>query len=110
MTADADLVQYPPQQAFYNLLPPREADYWTTKLKFSSFDALNATATYIPYMGDFKVVYVIGSQDRAVSPELAQTWIDQPRAEFTVEHLDSDHIAMLSTPTEVVELIKKYSV
>ena len=110
VTADANLVDYPPQKAFYNLLPAREADYWTEKLSFSSFDALNATATYIPYMGEFEVVYVVGNQDNAVSPALADVYIKQPRAEFTVEHIDSDHLAMLSKPDEVTELIKRYSV
>lgn len=109
VTADADLVHYPPQQAFYNLLPAREADFWTKKLSFSSFDALNATATYIPYMGDFKVVYVVGSEDRAVSPAMAQAYIDQPRAKFTVERIEADHISMLSEPDKVAEIIKKYS-
>ncbi|KAJ4348428.1 uncharacterized protein N0V89_009802 [Didymosphaeria variabile] len=108
VTADGDPT-LPPQKAFYNLLPPREADYWTGKLDFSSFDALNATATYIPYTGDFEVVYVVGSQDKSVTPEWAQAFIDQPGAKFTVEHLDADHISMLSKPKEVSGLIVKYS-
>lgn len=87
----------------------KEADYWTTKLDFSSFDALNATATYIPYAGDFKVVYVIGSQDICVPPVWAQTFIDQPSAKTAVEHLDADHVSMLSKPREVTDLIVKYS-
>ncbi|KAK7180645.1 hypothetical protein DPSP01_014042 [Paraphaeosphaeria sporulosa] len=108
VTSDGDK-DLPPQKAFYNLLPTKEADYWTSKLSFSSFDALNATATYIPYAGDFNVVYVVGSQDKSVPPAWAQTFIDQPGARFTVEHLDADHVSMLSKPKEVTDLIVKYS-
>lgn len=57
----------PPQELFYNLLYAKEATYWSERLSFSSFAALNATATYIPYSGDFQVVYVICRQDRAVT-------------------------------------------
>lgn len=108
VTADGD-PDLPPPKAFYNLLPAKEADFWTTKLDFSSFDALNATATYIPYTGDFTVVYVIGSQDNSVPPQWAQSFIDQPGAKFTVEHLDADHVSMLSKPKEVTDLIIKHS-
>ncbi|KAL5395877.1 hypothetical protein PMIN06_004353 [Paraphaeosphaeria minitans] len=108
VTSDGDK-DLPPQKAFYNLLPPKEADYWTSKLSFSSFDALNATATYIPYAGDFEVVYVVGKQDNSVPPAWAQTFIDQPGAKFIVEHLDADHVPMLSKPEEVTDLIVKYS-
>ncbi|KAL1602736.1 hypothetical protein SLS60_006157 [Paraconiothyrium brasiliense] len=108
VTADGDPTLRP-QKAFYNLLPAKEADYWTGKLDFSSFDALNATGTYIPYTGDFKVVYVVGSQDKSVTPKWAQAFIDQPGAKFAVEHLDADHVAMLSKPKEVSDLILKYS-
>ncbi|KAF2444237.1 alpha/beta-hydrolase [Karstenula rhodostoma CBS 690.94] len=108
VTADGD-EDLPPQKAFYNFLPAKEADYWTSKLRFSSFNALNATATYLPYTGDFEVVYVIGSQDKSVPPAWAQTFIDQPGAKFTVEQLDADHVSMLSKPKEVTDLIVKYS-
>lgn len=110
ITADADMVNYPPQKAFYDLLPESEADYWTSQLDFESFEAANATATYIPYTGDFEVVYVVGSEDHAVTTEMSNMWIDQPQAQFIVEHLYADHISMLSKPDEVAELIKKYSV
>jgi hypothetical protein len=108
VTSDGD--QYlPPPKAFYSLLLAEEADYWTSRLKFSSFDALNATATYIPYTGDFKVVYVVASQDNSIPPAWAQSFINQPGAKFTVEHLDADHVSMLSKPNEVTDLILKYS-
>jgi hypothetical protein len=40
-------------------------------LQFSSISALNATATYVPYTDDFKILYILGSQDHAVTLELA---------------------------------------
>ncbi|KAF1970416.1 alpha/beta-hydrolase [Bimuria novae-zelandiae CBS 107.79] len=110
ITPDGDMVNAPPQKAFYNLLSAKEADYWTSKLDFESFEAANATATYISYTGDFEVVYVVGDQDTAISLQLVQSWIDQPGAKFTVEHIDSDHVSMLSKPDEVTALIQKYSV
>lgn len=109
VTADADLVNHPPRKAFYNLLPTQEAEFWTSKLTFSSFTALNATASYIPYTGDFEVVYVVGRRDQAIPAALTQAWIDQPRAQFIVERLDADHVPMLSKPGDVARLIAKYS-
>lgn len=107
--SDGNMTNFPPQKTFYNLLPSQEADYWTSKLTFSSFTALNATATYIPYTGDFRVVYVVGNQDNTVTPATAQTYIDQPGAKFKVEYLDADHVMMLSKPDEVCALIQKYA-
>ena len=97
----------PPSVSFYNDLSPKEAEFWTKKLTFSSFEALNATATYIPYRGDFKCVYVIGKRDNSVPPEFAQTYINQPGAQFTVEWLDAGHAPMLGQPGNVAKIIRK---
>lgn len=108
--ADGDLTNFPPQKAFYNLLPPADADYWASKLNFDAFDALNATAKYVPYTGDFRVVYVAGNQDNTITPTIWGLYVDQPDAKFTrVEHIDADHIPMLSRPAEVAALIRKYA-
>jgi pimeloyl-ACP methyl ester carboxylesterase len=104
---DNDLVNFPPEKTFYNALNPREQKIWVKRLKFSSFKALAANATYIPYTGDFKCTYVIGERDNSVPPAFAQTYIDQPGAKFNVERLDADHVPMLSKPDDVVNLIKK---
>ncbi|KAF3049974.1 hypothetical protein E8E11_006219 [Didymella keratinophila] len=56
VTWDLDLVNYPPQLTFYNLLDTSAADYWTSQLLPSSFKALNATGTYIRYDGSFRTL------------------------------------------------------
>ncbi|KAF2788014.1 alpha/beta-hydrolase, partial [Melanomma pulvis-pyrius CBS 109.77] len=104
---DNDLVNFPPQKTFYNALDPRGQEVWTRRLRFSSFEALAANATYIPYTGDFKCTYVIGERDNSIPPAFAQTYIDQPGAKFEVVRLDADHVPMLSRPEDVARLIKK---
>jgi pimeloyl-ACP methyl ester carboxylesterase len=104
---DNDLVNFPPKKTFYNALNSREQEFWVRRLKFSSFKALAGNATYIPYTGDFKCTYVIGERDNSVPPAFAQTFIDQPGAQFEVERLDVDHVPMLSKPEDVASLIKK---
>ncbi|KAF2704246.1 hypothetical protein K504DRAFT_494986 [Pleomassaria siparia CBS 279.74] len=105
---DNDLEQYPPAVTFYNDLSSSEQKEWSQKLNFSSFDALNAYPTYIPYTGDFKCTYVIGEKDFSVPPSLAESLIGQEGAIFTVQRLaDADHVPMLSRPDEVVEEIQR---
>ena len=109
VTWDLDLVTYPPQVTFNNLLDTSAADYWATQLLPSSFKALNATGTYIPYDGKFRTLYVIGKHDNSVSPAFAQTYIDQEGAEFEVETIDGDHVPMLSRPEAVVDIIRRFA-
>lgn len=96
----------PPQFVFYNDLSPREADFWTSKLTWSSFDSAAANSTYIPYTGDFRCVYVIGKRDNAVPPAFARTWIEQEGARFEVRELDAGHVPMLGQPENVVGIIR----
>ncbi|PSN62653.1 alpha/beta-hydrolase [Corynespora cassiicola Philippines] len=103
---DNDLAAYPPSKTFYNLLPEKEQKEWAGKLRFSTYAALAANATYIPYTGDFKTIYVIGRQDNSVPEAWAKTFIEQPGAKFEVRYLDADHVPMLSRPKEVVELLE----
>jgi len=104
---DNDLANFPPEKTFYNALNLREQKTWVRRLKFSSLNALAGNATYIPYTGDFKCTYVIGERDNSVPPAFAQTFINQPGAQFEVERLDADHVPMLSKPDDVANLIKK---
>ncbi|PVH96647.1 alpha/beta-hydrolase [Periconia macrospinosa] len=109
---DGDLQSSPPDKEFYNVLAqrnPAAANYWVGQLRYSSFAALNATARYIPYNGDFRVIYVAGKQDNSVPPELWHSYLDQPGAKFILEVLDGDHVPMLSRPEEVVKLIINYT-
>lgn len=76
---DNDLENYPPSKTFYNLLSAKDAQFWSSRLDFSAFAALNATATYIPYTGDFKCVYAVGLQDNSIPPAFAYTFINQVR-------------------------------
>ncbi|KAF1843939.1 alpha/beta-hydrolase [Cucurbitaria berberidis CBS 394.84] len=106
---DAEPLSSPPSLTFYNLLAPAQAAYWSSKLAPSSFTALNATATYIPYMGDFRCLYVIGERDNCVPPALAQSYIDQDGAVFETLVIDGDHLPMLSRPEKTVEIIRRFS-
>lgn len=106
VTSDGD-PNIPPSVSFYNDLSPQDSVYWTSQLTFSSFNSLNATPTYIPYSGDFDCKYVIGKLDNSVPEGFAQTFLQQPGAQFEVEYIDAGHLPMLSKPDEVVELIKK---
>lgn len=108
MTWDLDLVTYPPQLTFYNLLNASAADYWTSQLLPSSFKALNATGTYIPYDGTFRTLYVVGEHDNSVSPGFAQSYIEQEGAIFEVKTIGGDHVPMLSRSKEVVDVIRKF--
>lgn len=104
---DNDLANFPPEKTFYNALDPAEQKVWVKRLEFSSFEALAANSTYIPYTGDFKCTYVIGERDNSIPPAFAQTYINQPGAKFEVVRLDADHVPMLSRPEDVARLIKK---
>ncbi|KAF2174877.1 alpha/beta-hydrolase, partial [Zopfia rhizophila CBS 207.26] len=104
---DSDMKNFPPEQTFYNDLPAEQARFWASKLQFSSYAALNASATYIPYTGSFDCTYVLGLRDQTLPPQWAQAFIDQPGAEFRVEELDASHSAMLSKPKEVANIIRK---
>ncbi len=109
VTWDLDLANYPPQLTFYNLLNTSTANYWTSQLLPSSFKALNATGTYIPYSGRFRTLYVVGEHDNSVSPAFAQTYLDQKGALFEVEYIDGDHVPMLSKPEAVVDIIRRFA-
>ncbi|KAJ8112105.1 hypothetical protein OPT61_g5452 [Boeremia exigua] len=109
VTWDLDLVNYPPQLTFYNLLNATAADFWTSQLLPSSFKALNATGTYIPYDGTFRTLYVVGEYDNSVSPAFAQTYLDQEGAVFEVEIIGGDHVPTLSQPKAVVDVIRRFA-
>ncbi|OAL46144.1 alpha/beta-hydrolase [Pyrenochaeta sp. DS3sAY3a] len=98
----------PPSQTFYNLLPASSASYWTSQLLPSSFAALNATATYIPYNGDFRCLYVVGLRDNAIPPAFAESWLGQSGAVWERVVLDADHVPMLSRGEETVEVIRRF--
>ncbi|KAF2660618.1 alpha/beta-hydrolase [Lophiostoma macrostomum CBS 122681] len=104
---DGDMANEPPEVTFYNDLPKDEAKQWAARLQFSSYDALNATATYIPYTGDFKCTYVIGTKDNSIPEAFARTYINQPGANFTVRVGDWDHVSMLSHPDKIALLIRE---
>lgn len=104
-----DLVNYPPQFTFYNLLDSSTADYWTSQLLPSSFKALNATGTYIPYAGTFRTLYVVNSHDNSVTPAFAQSYIDQQGARWEIEVIDGDHVPMLSRPDAVLDVIRRFA-
>lgn len=106
---DGDMVNSPPSFTFYNLLSASDASYWTNQLEPSSFAALNATATFIPYTGAFRCLYVVAQHDNAVTPALAQTYLEQPGAQFETLTIDADHIPMLSRPQTVVEIIRRFA-
>jgi pimeloyl-ACP methyl ester carboxylesterase len=104
---DGDMANQPPEVTFYNDLPKSEAAFWVSKLRFSSYEALNATTTYIPYRGDFKCTYVVGKQDHAIPEAVARTFIEQSGAEFTVREGDWSHVPMLSHPDRIARLIRE---
>ncbi|KAH7401447.1 Alpha/Beta hydrolase protein [Pyrenochaeta sp. MPI-SDFR-AT-0127] len=106
---DGDLINSPPSFTFYNLLSASDAAFWSSKLAPSSFDAANATATFIPYTGAFRSLYVIGEHDNAVTPAWAQSFIDQPGAQFETLTIDGDHVPMLSRPQTVVDIIRRFA-
>jgi pimeloyl-ACP methyl ester carboxylesterase len=93
--------------AYYNDLSADEQERYVGKLPFSSFDSLNATATYIPYTGDFACTYVIGKRDNAVPEAFAQTYITQGGAQFKTEYIDAGHVPFIGKPSESVALIRK---
>lgn len=110
VTWDRDLAAYPPALTFYNLLNASAAEYWSSRLLPTSFKALNATGTYIPYDGRFRVLYVVGREDRCVTEEFARgRYLGQEGARFEVEILGGDHLMMLSRPEEVVEVVRRFA-
>jgi hypothetical protein len=93
----------------YNLLPAGQAKDHASTLQPSSFAALNDTAQYIPYDGKFRSLYVIGLHDNAVSPALAQSYLDQPGAKWESTTIDSDHTPQLSRPKEFVRIVRCFA-
>ncbi|KAF2278500.1 alpha/beta-hydrolase [Westerdykella ornata] len=104
--ADGDSA-LPPSVTFYNDLTAAQQAYWTSQLQYSSFDSLNATATYIPYTGDFRCHYIIGQRDVSVPEALAYSYINQTGAQFEVQWIDAGHIPMIGKPNEVTNIIRK---
>ncbi|KAF2738335.1 alpha/beta-hydrolase [Polyplosphaeria fusca] len=95
----------PPEKVFYNDLPDTEAKWWTEQLSFSSFEALNATAKYVPYTGDFRCTYVVCLQDLSVPEALSTTYIEQEGAQFVVKEIDAGHVPFLSKPKQVADIL-----
>lgn len=109
VTWDLNLALYPPHLTFYNLLPPARATHWTAQLLPSSFAALNATGTYIPYAGAFRTLYVIGESDNCVTPAFARMqYVEQEGARFEVEVVKGDHVPMLSAAGEVAGVVRRF--
>ncbi|KAF3004833.1 hypothetical protein E8E13_004304 [Curvularia kusanoi] len=109
VTWDLDLATYPPSHTFYNLLNASAAAYWTSQLLPTSFEALNATGTYIAYGGRFRTLYVVAEFDNCVGPEFAWAYVEQEGARFEVEVLEADHVPMLSRPREVVDVVRRFA-
>ncbi|KAF2000435.1 alpha/beta-hydrolase [Amniculicola lignicola CBS 123094] len=97
----------PLSKSFYNHLNASYAAYWTDRLDFSSFEALAANATHVPYMGDFNCAYVVCTKDNAIPKALSDAFLSQGGAKFKVVELESDHVPMLSHPEEVADLIRE---
>lgn len=106
VTCDGDPA-HPPSQVFYNDLSAADAQYYNSKLQFSSFVALAANGTYVPYTGGFRCVYVIGKEDKAIPEEWAVVWLEREGVHFEVERIDAGHIMMLRKPGEVCGLIRR---
>ncbi|KAH7394068.1 Alpha/Beta hydrolase protein [Phaeosphaeria sp. MPI-PUGE-AT-0046c] len=106
---DGDLTNLPPSHTLYNLLPLDQAAQYSKRLQPSSFAALNATAKYIPYNGNFRSLYVVGSNDNAVPPALAKTYFEQPGAKWETLTIDGDHSPMLSRPDEFVKIVRRFA-
>jgi pimeloyl-ACP methyl ester carboxylesterase len=109
VTWDADLSASPPAHTFYNLLPAAEAAQWAARLQPSSFEALNATADYVPYDGKVRTLYVRCLRDRTVTGDIVDAYLGQQGARFEEAVLDADHVPMLSRPEEVVEIIRGFA-
>ncbi|ORY09767.1 Alpha/Beta hydrolase protein [Clohesyomyces aquaticus] len=106
VTPDGDPA-LPPRTLFFNDFSDIRIAFWSPKFSFSAFGALNATATYIPYTGDFQCTYVVTDLDNTVPPAWAQSFIDQPGAVWSVEHVHASHYSMISKPDDVARVIKK---
>ncbi|KAF1920460.1 Alpha/Beta hydrolase protein [Ampelomyces quisqualis] len=106
---DNDIKNHPPQFTLYNLLPSSEARTYSGSLQPSSFAALNATATYIPYDGKFRTLYFIGKYDNTVPSALAESYLVQPGAKWENVTIDGDHSPMLSRPNEFVNIVRRFS-
>ncbi|KAG9199947.1 hypothetical protein G6514_007751 [Epicoccum nigrum] len=110
ITWGRDLAAYPPSLTFYNLLNTSAAGYWSKQLLPTSFKALNATGTYIPYDGRFRVLYVVGKEDHCVTEKVARNLhLKQQGARFEVEVIGGDHVPMLSRPKEVVGVVRRFA-
>ncbi|KAF2743700.1 alpha/beta-hydrolase [Sporormia fimetaria CBS 119925] len=97
----------PPRISFYNDLSDAAAAYWTSQLLPSSLEATEANATYIPYTGDYRCVFVVCEQDNALPASTSDLYLNQPEAQFEVESLNAGHVPMLSRPREVARIIRR---
>jgi pimeloyl-ACP methyl ester carboxylesterase len=105
---DGDMDSQPPEYTLYNLLPPAQARVHASTLQPSSFAALNGTASYIPYDGKFRSLYVIGARDNAVPPQLARAYVEQEGAEWEVQVIEGDHTPQLSVPDVFVRIVRVF--
>jgi hypothetical protein len=109
ITWDADMPSFPPRTTFYNLAQSSDAEKWTKQLQPSSFRAMNATASYVAYDGTFRCLYVMGMQDRTVTPELAEGYVRQEGARFEVLRVQADHVMMVSQPGAVAGIVRRFA-
>jgi pimeloyl-ACP methyl ester carboxylesterase len=105
---DGDMDNAPPENTLFNLLPPDVARAHASTLQPSSFAALNGTASYIPYDGKFRSLYVIGARDNAVPPQLARAYVEQEDAEWEVQVIEGDHTPQLSVPDVFVGIVRGF--
>jgi pimeloyl-ACP methyl ester carboxylesterase len=105
---DGDMDNAPPEYTLFNLLPPDVARAHVSTLQPSSFAALNGTASYIPYDGKFRSLYIIGARDNAVPPQLARAYVEQEGAEWEVQVIEGDHTPQLSVPDVFVGIVRGF--
>lgn len=51
----------------------------------------------------------MGSQDNAVPPALAKTYLDQPGSEWETVTIEGDHSPMLSKPVDFVRVVRGFA-
>ena len=100
-----DVAKYP--EVFANGLPPAQARAFATAQKPIAGSALGEPLTVAPAWKTVPTWYVVGTQDRAINPELERFMAKRMHARVT--ELPAGHLVFISRAQDVARIIESAS-
>ncbi|KAL6720076.1 hypothetical protein ACLMJK_001997 [Lecanora helva] len=92
-----------PEKLFYNDLPPDDAKTWIDELKTQPATEWDSTVTYCGWR-EVPSVYLVCENDQTIPPSMQLQCAELAGSQ--IERCDGGHVAMVSMPEKVAEVIK----